>query len=496
MRTKFQILAVVCVIASLASCKKDQKGAEADRSLTAGVQPTPCATCGQPKGNFTFAPNTVITGTRTLCPDTTYYLNGKTWVAANAKIVIPAGTVIKGIKKAAPADASALVITQGGKIEAGGTATCPVIFTSQTDTTGSTPAPGDWGGVVLLGRAPINVPGGTAQIEGITSAPVGVTSTYGGNISSDTSGFMRFVRIQFAGALVSQDNELNSLTLGGVGCGTDLHHIETFKGADDGFEFFGGTVNARYLLALANNDDQFDFDLGYSGHIQYAVSILDPTLSSGYSANSNGIECDNEGTSPFTNTPLTKPVLSNFTIVGTSNGSATGTLLAGAQFRRNTRFIFRNSVVYGYPTGLLLDVSAAGNTAKWVDTSNISRTCTPPDSSQFYNNVVYGTVAGANPASGWKLHSSNVVGISASPSIVFTSNFPSPINNNFATNALRPTGAPALSGANVSGLAGILCGCGYNKDFVFNANAALRHRGGAVDETNAYWLSATWIQRF
>lgn len=425
MRPKLQILIAICGIVALASCKKDQK-ADADRSLAAGVLPIPCATCGATKGNFTFAPNTVISGTRTLCPDTKYYLGGKTWVSATGKIVIPAGTVIKGISKANPADASALVITQGGEIEASGTSTGPVIFTSQTDTTGSTPAPGDWGGVVILGSAPINAPGGTGQIEGITSAPSGVTFTYGGNSPSDNSGWMRYVRIQFASAEVFPNEELNSLTLGGIGCQTDLHHIETFKGADDG---------------------------------------------------SNGIECDNSGTTPFTDMPHTKPVLSNFIIVGTSNCSATGTLLAGAQFRRNTRFILRNSIIYGYPTGLLLDNAANSNTIRWVDSSDRARTCI--DSSQLFDNVIYGCTDSIVPSvATWKYHNiSNTAGVSNNPPLVLTSNFPSPINNFFATNALRPTGAPAFRGANTTGLVGILCGCGLNNNFLFNTNPLLRHMG-------------------
>ncbi|RPD38175.1 hypothetical protein [Chitinophaga barathri] len=301
------------------ACKKEKEVAGADdRGLTAGTINTPCTGAFGPVD----LPE-IISGNRTLSNDTIYLLDGKTWVK-NGTLTIEPGTVIKGVKKSTPAQASGLIITTGAQINAQGTETCPIVFTSNE----TSPVPGDWGGVVILGNAKICTPTGTAQIEGITAAPPGVTYTYGGTTADATSGIFSYVRIEYAGAVISQGNELNGLTLGGVGCGTKLDHIATYYGADDGFEFFGGNVNAKYLLAVANHDDQFDFDFGYRGSLQFLVSIIDPAVAYANN-NSNGIESDGgTGTVIIPESVChTRPVISNMTIVGAETPTSSPLLM-------------------------------------------------------------------------------------------------------------------------------------------------------------------------
>lgn len=477
-----KILAVACSILLIAAaCKKNQKdlAVENDGSF-AGVAPTPCNTCGQVKSTRVFPADTVVSGTLTLCADVTYILAGKMWIQNGGKIQIPKGTVIKGRKNATAAAASALVVTKGGQIEASGDTTCPVIFTSESDSVGGTPAPGDWGGVVILGRSIVNT--GTSNfIEGINSAPAGIDYTYGGSDSADNSGWLKFTRIQYAGAIVSTDNELNGLTCGGVGCGTILDHVEVFQGADDGFEFFGGTVNGKYLLSVSNNDDQFDFDLGYRGNLQYIVAILESKGTNFYANNNtNGIESDNApaASSPSTRFPRTRASISNMTIVGPGNCAAQNPVLLNAgRFRNESRLNIRNSLFLNFPTGIRLESGTPQTISQDTCASN-------PDSSYFFNNVVFGCTTAWN---GWLV---NPVGQDAATAAAVGLRNPNNYNNFFSTSAvlrgLEATAAPALGGTRYCGLAPTNCG------FTYGSPA---NKGGAVDASGKYWLSETWIQR-
>jgi hypothetical protein len=302
----------------------------------------------------------IISGNRTLVADTLYQLNGKVFVTGGTLEIKP-GTRIEGIFKSSPDSASALIITKNGKIRALGQQSNPIIFTSSLDGLpgGRTNRlPGDWGGVVILGNAPTNKPT-TQFIEGINPAtvPAGVDVTYGGTNAAHDGGIITFARIEFAGAAIAPNNELNSLTLGGVGNKTSLRFIQASKGADDAFEFFGGTVNATYLIANSQNDDAFDFDFGYSGFVQFGLSIRGTAFTY---ADANGIECDNENPSSGA-TPTTRPTLSNLTILGNGNAALTGTLNA-ARFRRGTDLRFRNSIIAGYSNGIAFENTFALNT--------------------------------------------------------------------------------------------------------------------------------------
>ena len=343
---KKNLLVLASAVLLMTACKKDlNPSSVADESGT--ESPSFSARTSESLfGPVTLA--SVISTNRTLSKDTLYEINGKVCVTGGATLRIPAGTRIEGLYNADPNLASCLIITKTGKLICTGGQTSPVVFTSSLKNlpaARTTRQPGDWGGIVILGDAPSNKPT-TQVIEGINSAtvPEGIDVTYGGQNSLHNGGSLQYVRIEFAGAAIAANNELNSLTLGGVGSQTTLRYIITSNGADDAFEFFAGTVNARYLIANSQNDDAFDFDFGYRGTVQFGISVRNPALAY---ADANGIECDNDGTGTAA-TPTTRPELSNLTIVGRE--SLTG-IFRGARFRRNTDLRMRNSIIMAYPTG-------------------------------------------------------------------------------------------------------------------------------------------------
>lgn len=298
----------------------------------------------------------VLKGDQDLTAYGTVYLNGKVY-QTDGTIKFAAGTEIIGQPEPTTKEASALIITPTGKIDAQGSSSSPIIFKGTSDKKGS------WGGLVLLGKAIINQPD-SQLIEGIdpASVPDGVNVFYGtpkskvteseaAALDATSSGILKYVRVENAGASISKDNELNAFTFGAVGSGTVVEHIQAYHGADDGAEFFGGAVNVKYYVCTATDDDGLDFDFGYHGKIQFAVITEDPTLN--YSSDPNGIECDNEKPFVATHQPYTHPVLSNLTIVGTTDGKyGTTPFKSAANFRRGTEFTLVNSIIYGFPKGL------------------------------------------------------------------------------------------------------------------------------------------------
>jgi len=303
-----------------------------------------------PATNVTIPAGDITTNT-TWTSNNIYLLNGWVYVKAGATLTIQAGTIIRGDK----VNKGALIVEPGATIIANGTASNPIIFTSN-QAAGSRDY-GDWGGIIILGNAKVNVPGGVATIEG------GVGSTYGGNNDADNSGIFRYCRIEFAGIAFSPNNEINGLTMGGVGSGTQIDHVQVSYSGDDAFEWFGGTVNAKYLIALRNWDDDFDTDFGFRGKIQYAVSLRDPNIAD--VSGSNGFESDNDG-SGSSNVPFTKPIFSNVSIFGpkvTSSTSIHSDYKRAMHLRRNTQLNVFNSVFAGYPVGLFIDGSAAQSNA-------------------------------------------------------------------------------------------------------------------------------------
>ena len=467
MRVKNFLWAVLFALLSLNlfSCTADDESAPVDVNIRAVNQPTATITV-----SGVINTNTIWTS------DNEYLLSGKVYVSGNAALTIQAGTLIKGLPSTDPENASALIITRGSKIIAEGTASNPIVFTADNGTKGG------WGGLVLLGKAPNNQ-GTDVLIEGIdpSTAPEGVDVYYGGSDIDDDSGILKYVRVEFAGASIAPNNELNSFTFGSVGCGTILEHLQSYYGADDGFEWFGGTVNARYLISTAADDDAFDFDFGYCGKLQFLVAVLDPNIS--YSANANGIECDNEGsTLNPPSIPFTRPVISNLTIVGTSNGSAAGGIVQyGAHFRRATRLVLRNSVLYGYNKVIYLQGVPV---YKWLGT-DLNNTCS--DSSYLANNVI-GLIPEAvayDPDTAVTVNSIDTVytDIKIKNPFSYSGFFKT---TGITGYALCPTANPALTGADFTGLIPFTCPC---CPFDFEDT----DYKGAIPPNGDYWIAAGWV---
>jgi hypothetical protein len=297
---------------------------------------TPLALCGAD-----VAVNSNITSSRTWTKNNTYILDGRVFVTGEGvTLTIEPGTVIKGKVRAAQ-DASALVIARGAKINASGTAAEPIIFTAEADNLNGNLGQADrglWGGVVLLGRARTNTASAQGNIEGIpTTEPLGI---YGGTNDADDSGIMRYVSIRHAGSLLGPNNELNGLTFGAVGSGTTIEFIEVFANADDGFEWFGGTVNGKYLVSAYNDDDGFDWDEGYRGKLQFLFLIQDPSVGN------QAFESDG-GTTPEDGQPYALPTIYNVTAIG-SGATSTNALSLGPIFRDNTGGRIVNSIFHDF----------------------------------------------------------------------------------------------------------------------------------------------------
>ena len=283
---------------------------------------------------------TTLTGnintTITLTSDKVWTLKGYVYVTDGAKLIIQPGTTIVSDV----AEKGALCIERGSQIIAEGTSTKPIVFTSGRPE--GQRSPGDWGGIVILGRAKTNR-SSEPTIEG------GIGRPYGGTNDSDNSGVLRYVRIEYAGVAAMPNSEINALTLGGVGNGTILENIQTIYANDDAFEFFGGTVNGKNLYAYATADDDFDFDFGYTGTITNGVAKRDPQFVDSGDAG-NGVECDNDGTGSSSQ-PYTHPKLYNMILVGPNTSSALSNHNLGLRFRRSTKFTMKNSVVWGWMKG-------------------------------------------------------------------------------------------------------------------------------------------------
>jgi len=319
-----------------------------------------------------------ITKDTTLFAKDVNYLSGLVYVTNGVTLTVEAGAKVQG---KSGANVAALVICRGAKIVAKGTADKPIVFTSAQPN----PASGDWGGIVLLGTATVNqaLTWKGAAVTGLTSVEGGVNDTevgYGlagsgdaaflkGN-DADNSGFLQYVRIEYAGYAYQPDNELNSLTMAGVGNGTTIDHIQVTYAKDDAYEWFGGTVNCKYLIAYKTQDDDFDTDFGYSGNVQFGIVLRDSVIAD--ISQSEAFESDNDGKGSSLS-PKTTAVFSNITAIGPKATLAnTGNSLfrAGAHIRRNTGISIMNSIIAGWPVGLNFDV-ALGNVDKNIDDSTI-----------------------------------------------------------------------------------------------------------------------------
>jgi hypothetical protein len=307
----------------------------------------------------TVYPATTSTVSTDITTNTTWsgvvLLQNKIYVKNNATLTIAPGTIIRGDKLTQ----GTLIITRGAKLIANASASNPIVFTSN-EAVGSRNE-GDWGGVVILGLAKNNQPGGVANIEGI----VPTTDTqFGGNFDTDNSGIIKFVRIEFAGIALEPNKEINGITFGSVGSGTIVDNVQVSFSGDDSFEWFGGTVNCKHLIAYRGLDDDFDTDFGYRGKVQFFLSIRDKDLFDA-PGDSNCFESDNDAAGS-TAQPKTMPIFSNGTIVG-PKGNGTIALPIGEKFekafrlRRNTSTSCFNSIVTGWEKGLSIEGTAVVN---------------------------------------------------------------------------------------------------------------------------------------
>jgi hypothetical protein len=287
---------------------------------------------------------------RTLKTGNTYKLRGIVYVVDGAKLTIEPGVTIQGEKSSR----GTLVITRGTQIIANGTVDKPMVFTSDA----GTPAMGDWGGIVILGRAKTNasfngVPG-VGEIEGGVNNAEGL-GLYGGADDNDNSGVLKYVRIEYPGYAFLPDKELNGLTFGGVGKGTTVDYVQVSNAADDSYEWFGGSVDCKHLIAYKGLDDDWDMDNGFSGRIQFGISMRDSSIAD--VSQSNGFEIDNDA-GGSTLLPQTSAVFSNMTVIGpraTSTNVGNSNFRRGIHTRRNSAVSIFNSIIMGWPTGWNLD---------------------------------------------------------------------------------------------------------------------------------------------
>ena len=421
---KLLLVAPLALSVVLTSCKKDD-------------DETPSVTTSNTEvleGN--------ISADKTLDASKKYTLKGKVYVQAPYVLTIPAGTIIFGDKTTQ----GTLIINRGAKLNALGTAANPIIMTS------SAPSgfrnTGDWGGLIMCGNATTNK-GTNITIEGISSASA-ENGLYGAGssaaVENQNSGTIQYLRIEFAGIPLSDDNELNSFTLGGIGSGTTIDHVQVSYANDDAIELFGGSVNAKYLVTFATNDDDFDTDNGYSGKMQYGVVIRDNNIAD--KSTSRAFEASSNAT-PAT-TPISAPKFANFTIVGpwayVSDASATNISAnygAAVEINQGSNLELHNSIVIGFPTGVRFNsAGAAALVTNNYIVSNVAENSGATGTNYVTNNntssiqdlfgaTAYnkGTTAGQNKSN------------AASP-LYF--NNPTPV---LAAGAAAASGAPNLSGA-------------------------------------------------
>ena len=330
------LLSTVAVAVTLAACSDSSNG----------VEPIPAGAAEL---------NADIVANRTLHAETTYTLTSFVHVQAPATLTIEPGTTIKG------RTGSALFVMRGAKINATGRADAPIVFTS--DQPVGSRKPGDWGGLVLIGNGIINR-AGVVLLEGTGTPAANPSIEYGnGTNNADDSGVLRYVRVEFAGFGVANDQELNSFTLAAVGSGTRIDHVQALAGLDDAFEWFGGAVDASHLVSYETADDHFDAAEGYIGRVQHLIAfqstILQPRAGSGVlSSDPQGFEIDGCGsatasgcTQGYNSTPLNIPMFANFTMIGTGPNNAVGATSGGngMVLRRGTGGYYVNGIIARWP---------------------------------------------------------------------------------------------------------------------------------------------------
>lgn len=346
----------------VSSCQNDDSSADSSFSMKAAgadyVHPAAVQTVSG-----------AITTNTTWTNDRVWEIDGVITVKDGAKLTIQAGTFIKAKPLAPGVATGVLVITKTGQIDAQGTAESPIVFTSFNlldDNANTVAVPGDFGGVVLLGDAEVNTGSLTNIVEGLDDQSNFAEFYYGGSNNAHNGGILSYVRIEYAGRILDTDVEINGLTLAGVGSGTTVNHIQVSYGKDDSFEFFGGKVNATHLVSFAPDDDNFDFDFGYTGTITKAIALADSNSThslSGGNPDSNGIELDNNATGTTT-AIITRPVISQMSIIGVSSTTVADLYENAIHVRRAGNISLTDVTVTGYNTGIRWEApSVAANSS-------------------------------------------------------------------------------------------------------------------------------------
>ena len=402
-----------------------------------------------------------IAASTTWTADKTYTLKGFIHVASGATLTIEAGTKIMGDFNTL---GSSLFILRGAKIQAAGTAANPIVFTSSR--AAGQRQPGDWGGLILIGNATINR-SGTVSVEGTATDGDDVVSgknyrlNYsGGNADDDNSGVLSYVRVEFAGYAPIQDQELNSFTFAAVGSGTRISYLQAMGGLDDSYEFFGGGLVGDHLVSYESGDDHFDMSEGFRGKLQYLIAMqstqLTPRTGSGSLATDpEGIEndgCNGSGCDlAFNSTPLTIPVIANFTLVGTGDAATSGGSGGiGMMLRRGTGGYYVNGVVTRYPRAgvSLRDADTYNNRAGGQPVQDLTTADLAIKNVYFTQNaVIFQPTAAPNTQNSLDLAGNALVDGNAATASLFTA-FPATITE--TTNASAFDWTPA-SGAPIAG---------------------------------------------
>ncbi|MBS1492846.1 MAG: T9SS type A sorting domain-containing protein [Bacteroidetes bacterium] len=378
----------------------------------------------------------------TLSANKVYLLKGFVYMEKNTTLTIPAGTIIRGDFNTK----GTLIIQRGAQINAVGTVSQPIIFTSNKPA--GQRATGDWGGLIILGRAGINTVSGADSnlIEGL---PPEVTPAYYGGQprnDADNSGTLKYCRFEFGGINLTgvSGNEINGLTLGGVGSGTTIDYIQISYAGDDAVECFGGTVNLKHMIAYKTLDDCWDTDNGYRGYCQFLLAVSDSSIAD--QSKSNGFECDNNANSPNNyNSPRTQVTYSNVTMIGPKKTLSTvinPLFGVGAHLRRNNLTSIYNTIIMGWPKGPLFDGTGV-------------QTAMKNDTSKFRSNIIAGCPVIADTAGGSGVMGSAVTFVQTSGynNRTYTNNTDVGLANPYGfyggTPDFRPTGgSAALSGGN------------------------------------------------
>ena len=396
MKKSLTILAAVTMLA-VSSCRK----IEMDGGTTTVVPGPPPSPTGQ-----TITLKGRIDRDTVLKAGNNYILSGIVYMVNNKTMTVEPGVTVKGDYLGN--NVAALVITRGSKLVADATQENPIVFTTNSPV----PRSGDWGGIVICGKASVNstfsgsIPGvitgaGTYQVEG------GVDNAFGDGIAgggatpddNDSSGVLRYVRIEYAGYAYQPDKEINSLTMAAVGRKTVIDYVQVTYAKDDAFEWFGGTVNCSHLIAYKTQDDDFDADNGFSGKVQFGIVLRDSTIAD--ISRSEAFECDNDPNGS-TASPQTRAVFSNITVIGpraTLNNRGNSLYLSAAHLRRNVGVSIFNSIFMGWPQGLLID----SRNGRAMENNIIDST------TRFKNN----TIAGCGPVSGTDITSYGFIASSA-----------------------------------------------------------------------------------